>query len=415
MLLAVIGNNMNVIEFKAPNKDIVFCFVDNSHTIQDGWSRELIKNLSDFTISNLYCKDYTVLQGLDEDELLQYASKKYKFACVFSLGTEFINGFDFFNHIEELVKQEFFVCGHILDRQDAYYELHSQCYLINLKQYKKLRCPPIGKQQLGSSHRQEKPWRSQETYHDNYTPVWVSGGDTVETYRHKCHGWNILSIGFQHDLNMLVWDNVARQSKRHHYPESKTDWDKNLPWIYHRERFCANEFVHTQNTEWANNTTGTVQQLFIPASGTLYFELLNPATDNTVIFYDYNLKALDYWQLNAPKLDNVTYKFVHLDLLGQEQDITQYIDNTVPTIINLSNIFCYEGTSMLSPLTYRLHKENQIIKQLQAHIPDARLNFTMRAASGFTDLKLAGCVKDFPLTDIRQLTKPTWHINQDWC
>ena len=70
---------------------------------------------------------------------------------------------------------------------------------------------------------------------------------------------------------------------------------------------------------------------------------------------------------------------------------------------------------MLSPLTYRLYKENQIIKQLQSHIPDAQLNFTMRAATGFTNLKIAGIVKDFTLTDITQLTKPTWHINQDWC
>jgi hypothetical protein len=38
----------------------------------------------------------------------------------------------------------------------------------------------------------------------------------------------------------------------------------------------------------------------------------------------------------------------------------------------------------------------------------------MRAASGFIDLKLTGTAKDFILTDIRQLQKPTWHFNQDW-
>ena len=404
---------MNVIEFKALNKDIVFCFVDNSHSIQDGWSRELIKNLSDFTISNLYCKDYTVLQGLDEDELLQYASKKYKFACVFSSGTEFINGFDFFNHIEELVKKDFFICGHILDRQDAYYELHSQCYLINLKQYKKLGCPPVGKQQLGSSHRQEKPWRSQETHHDSHTPIWVSGGDTTGTYAHKCHGWNILSIGFQHDLNMLVWDTVARQSKRHHYPESPNDFLEKLQWLHFRERYCATEFVHNKNNEWTNNVTGTLRQLVVPASGTLYFDLLDPTQENTVIFYDYNLKALTAWQEQAPKIKNVTYKFVHWDLLAEEIDIS-IIDNSVETLINLSNIFAYEGTSVFNSLKYRVYKENQLLSNLKKHIPEAQINFSLRAASGFDQVCLTGKVKDIALTDISNLRKPTWRFNQDW-
>jgi len=407
---------MNIIKFPGGSSKIVFCFVDRTDSACDGFSKELIKNQSDFTISNLHIKGYDVYQGLDEDTLLQAVSKQiYTHAVVFSTGTEFINGMQFFDAIDELCKQQFFIAGHVLDRGDAYYELHQQCYIVNLSAYKEFNCPIIGQQELGASHTQVEPIRSTHNIHDDYTPTWVDKGWDDKLYSHKAHGWNILSVAFANNETVEVFTDSIRDNKRHHYPESKKDWQKHLPWIYHRERVCATRFVHTQNNEWANAAEGDVQQLFIPASGTVYFELLNPNTDNTVIFYDYNLRALDYWRNHAPKLDNVTYKFVHLDLLGEDQDITQYFDNTLPTMINLSNIFCYEGTTMLSPLTHRVYKENQILEQLIAHIPDAQLNFTMRAASGFTELRMIGRVREFTVTDIKQLIKPTWHINQDWC
>lgn len=404
---------MNVIEFKSRRSDIVFCLVDTTHTVTDGWSKEVVKNLADYTISSLYGKGYTVLQGLDEDLLLKAAAVNYKWAVVFTTGTEFIAGDTFFNSIEKLIQNDFLVCGHILDRKDAYYELHSQCYLINLKQYSELRYPSIGQQELGSSHISNRPWRSLDNYHDDYTPLWVSGGDDTQHYKHKCHGWNLLSIAFDLDLNVLVWDNEARKGKRHNYPESNIDFLKQSQWLYFRERYCATEFVHTDNTEHGNGLLGHYTQLVVPASGTLFFDQLDPNALNTVIVYDYNIAALNHWQDKMPKLDNVEYKFVQWDLLGEEFDLT-VIDPNKQTLINLSNIFAYEGTAAFSPLKYRLYKENKLLSKLKQYIPEAHVNFSLRAASGYLPLDLAGKAKHLDLVDLRQLTKPTWHINQEW-
>lgn len=404
---------MNVIEYKSTNTSIVFCLVDNTVAVQDTWAKEIAKNISDYTISTLYGKGYSVLQGLDEDQLLQQAMKKYQYAVVISTGTEFINGDRFFESLHDIVNNDFVLCGHVLDRGDAYYELHSQCYLLNLKKYKKIGCPAIGQQELGSPHVSNRPWRSNKNFHGTHTPTWIAGGEDSKIYNHKCHGWNILRTVFDLDLKVLIWDEISRSGKRYNYPENTKDFLKQSQWLYHRERFCSNNFVHGKNTEHSNGLNSQYTQMLIPASGALYLDQLDTTKQCIVYVYDYNNNALDYWKDQFVSSDSVVYKFINLDLLGEEIDIT-FLDSTQETLINVSNIFCYEGTCAFSPLKYRLFKENQLLSNLQKHIPEAHVNFSMRAASGFVPCDLAGKAKHLDTIDINLLKKPTWHVNQDW-
>lgn len=406
---------MNVIQFKKNyNKKIVFCMVDRLSLCQDNFSKEIVKNIGDYSISNIYEKGYDILQGLNEDELLKKAVlDNYQIAVVFSTGTEFINGKLFFEKVEELIKTDFFISGHVLDRNDAYYELHHQCYIINLDVFKKLEMPFIGELELGSIHNQFQPIRSQHNHHDKHTPLWVKSGTILKEYNHKCHGWNILKQAFQNQLQVLVFDEEFRSSKKHHYPESKKDFLKNLPWIYYRDLECATNFIHKENTEESTflDTSEKFEQIVIPASGPLYHDHIDTGS---VIIYDYNQQALDYWSKNFPRKTNVTYSFVNIDLLGIN-NLVDYILPNKKTLINLSNIFCYEGTAALKPLYYRLYKENELILQLQNKNPDIVIAFSKRAASGFVDLPKVGNKTVISPIHIESLKKPTWHYNSDWC
>ena len=153
---------MNIKTFKGYSKSIVFCFVDNTHIYSSTWTKELIKNQSDLSITNITSKGYSVVQGQDEDALLKYIAGEYEYAVVFTTGTEFINGSSFFDELNNIIKTDFFIAGHVLDRGDAYYELHHQCYIINLRYYKKFNQPSIGQQCLGQHHTQSVPCRSLE-------------------------------------------------------------------------------------------------------------------------------------------------------------------------------------------------------------------------------------------------------------
>ena len=401
---------MNTIYYQSTNSQIVYIIVDKTGTYQNNWTREIIKNISDFNISNIWSKGYSVLVGLDEDSLLKFAvDKKYSIAVVLSTGTDFINGDNFFKAVEVLCHSDFFITGHILDRKEAYYELHHQCYIINLLTYNDLGQPEIGQQELGAYHRQCIPQRSFENIHDDYTPLWISGGDDYKTFHHKLHGWNILSLAFEKDLPVQVFQDEFRHNKKYYYPDNQSEFLKHVSWVYAREKYCMEEHVHTSHTEHIEILENDFECVITPASGNWFVNYIDKQKPVTVIYYDYNVKALDYWKIHAPKIDNVSYHFVKIDLLGVCNYSDIILKNRGKTIINLSNIFCYEGTSAFLSLQYRMAKENEML----ANTPDDfYVLFNSRSCKGFYNTIHFG--KNLQRTSITQLQKPTWHINQDW-
>jgi hypothetical protein len=396
----VIGNNMNVIEFKSSNKPICFCFIDNTHLYSTDWSKELTKNQADYTISNIYSKGYDIYQSQNEDNVLKKVSTLgYTHAVVFSTGTEFINGTNFFDSIEKLISQDFLVAGHILDRKEAYYELHHQCYVINLIEYTRLGLPIIGVQEFGSNHTQIEPIRSDTNHHDDYTPVTVTCGNHMTVYKHKMHGWNILSTAFNNQLPVIVFSDEIRQHKKHFYPENQTEFLKHISWAYKRFNYCSTTFVHTENTDVIYPSANEFAQIITPASGTWFVDTISESPTH-IIFYDYNQAALDYWAINSPVLSNVTYEFIKVDILTD--DILALINNKEKkTLLNISNIFCYEGTAMFYSLEYRLEQELNLANRIPVNWSLIASN---RSWSGFAD----------NAKSIKELKKPTWHTNGDW-
>ena len=107
--------------------------------------------------------------------------------------------------------------------------------------------------------------------------------------------------------------------------------------------------------------------------------------------------------------------FVKTDLLIDDLLINSIDKDAKNTFINLSNIFCYEGTAVFYPLSYRLKRENEIIENLKAVLKNkCKLNFSMRAASGFADLDMIKDLENFQTVDLLNIKKPSWHFNKDW-
>lgn len=365
------------------NDKITFCIVDDIDTYVNSEIQTTIQNICDFTISNIYTKGYKVVKGKDENELLHNVDTDY--AVVMSPGTEYINGYAFFDALEQLVQKDFFIAGHILDRTmyDAYYEVHHQCYVLNMVHFKRLQSPTVGFKELHVSHTQIEPARSVDNIHDNYTPTFVMPGTRKVRYANRCHGWNLLQLAFENKLPVIVFDDSIRNNKKHYYPESEQDFYKNVEYIEHKFNYCKEEFVHTDNTEWTTGINDVYEQLVLPASGTLYLDLIN---NGRVIFYDYNQRALDYWQENCPRKDGVEYIFVNTDLLN-ELSIVYHIDPNLKTLVNLSNIFCYEGTAAKYSLQHRSLAQENLVSVLRKEIKNVKINFTLKAGDGHSPFK----------------------------
>lgn len=366
-------------------KKIVFCIIDNTHLYSSDWIKSLMINQADYTVTNIVSKNYDLILETNEERALKKAAETgFKYAVVFSTGTEFINGDDFFFEIEKQTENEFFIAGHVLDRIDAYYELHNQCYVINLKLYADLGYPSIGKLEPGRQHIEIEPLRSTETFHDAHTPVWVKSGSEQKLYQHCCHGWNILRLAFEKNLPVIVFNNDIRNSKIHFYPENTEEFYRHLPWAYRRHNYCQNEFVHQESTDTSIPVLSNLRQVFTPASNISWTNLISRTEPVLIIYYDYNERALNYWKENVPTLDNVKYMFFKLDLLHDDIDISQYLDITIKeTFINLSNIFAYEGTAFFNSLIYRKNREEKLIQSIQNLMPDAVIYQSVSANMGF--------------------------------
>lgn len=395
-----------ILEFPSNHKDLVFCIIDNTWSYKSGWTKELIKNQSDFAITNITHKGFTVLQGLDEDSLLNEASEKYKFAVVMSTGTELIKGTSFFDSVLEECTDNFLVKGHILDRGNAYYELHHQCYLVNLHNYKLCNKPKIGSQYLGEKHTKVKPVRSSANIHDDYTPIEIYQGNDFEFYEHKLHGWNIIDKALQFTGSIPAFGQEIRSSKRYLYPENQELFLQNSDYIYKKEEYCATQLVHRETTEEICFDYNNFEQIVAPASG--FWWLPITSKNCSVFVYDYNERSIDYWRERYPE-----FSYFRANLLCDNIDFT-FLDPSKRTLVNLSNIFAYEGTMYTFSLEKRLQKENEIIQKIQQTVPNAVIYFSMRSCTGFVShefLDTAKNTKTFELCDIKT---PTWHCNGEW-
>lgn len=472
---------MNIIEFREHNvahkNNIIFCIVDNIGSYQSEWQKEIIKNISDFCLQNITIQGYTVLVGYNEDELLKKASTyDSKYAVVFSTGTEFITRYVFFDLLEKLCQEEdFFIMGHVLDRGEFYYELHHQCYVINLNLFKELTDQSVGQVEFFSPHTQIEPNRSKETYHDAHTPLWVAQGSNLKEYSHKAHGWKLLSQAFEKNLPVKVFTEDFRESKKHYYPENEESFFNEINYAYSRFNFCSGLAIYPINSEtmsWSS-VPGPIEQLVVPASGLGWIEHLCHIgyTENTVVkFFDYSPATLEYiseivnwdgkdypkffknhfakkygylqngnsiiycgpqdieqeWADFVSSLDwsnvwndiksKVRFEFHLVNLLDTTADLNWITATNGTTLINISNIYNYIGTSTFYSLKQRLNAENNIITKLKEINPNIYVHVSRRAYDGFdlpTYPQLTS-VKNLLPVEISSLKKPTWHYGPDW-
>ena len=440
-----------MVKFNTPagSSDIVFIFLDRIATCQSTWTAELIKNLSDYVLTKIVGHGFNVLQGIDENALLKEAAKDYTHAVVLSTGTEFINGDEFFNEVEKLVygSYEFFLMGHVPDRGDGYYELHEQCYIINLNKYTKLGQPVVGEFAFYSPHFQIDPMRSIDNIHDDYTPVWIKSGHMLKEFKHKWHGWNIISVALAAGECVEVFPESFRNNKKYYYPNYEPSFIPASTYLYGKQAVAGQTLFYPFNTEQLVDVEfeGPIGQLIIQASGLQWAKyLLKYGYDNNTVvrFVDYNLFALecmhevvsnwkgkDYstfvknyansragfvnkegtqWLTFTGREQDITteqwlditskvkFEFRHEDLvLNKQLDVRTWVDNTPSTIIHLSHIFNYDPVATFYPYKHRLYSEQRLLEKLKKHVPDATIIFVDSLTAN-------------------PMPRPTWHMNGDW-
>jgi len=459
-------------------KSIVCCIMDNRHTYSSGWATEISNNVSDFLVHRFIQKEFDVFIGSNEDMLLRESSTDdYEYAVVIAGGTSFGLSDRIFGAIEQICTKEFFIAGHILDRndhyhyQDGYYELHHQFYIVNLKEYKELNYPVIGIPD-NSLHIQIEPIRSENClYDDNKIAEWIKPGTVEKTYNQKLHGWNVISIALANNKTLIDLGPEIRDNKKYFYYEYDHVFLRQVSELYWYQFFCNNFYASWNSDGLRENFefTGPVEQYITVGIGVYWISNLIKlgVTPNTrVVFTDINYNCLqfmeamvnewdgkdyhEFYRKHLPKLPNNTNRdinaYFEYTKVQWEEFVKKYenwdemwatvkslkfdyilidymsgynldwINAGQKTLINLSDVFTHSPYIGTQSLKFRISCENKLLNNIKEIDPNINILMTSRAADSFHPIEQRlqfGTADAFDLTDINQLKKPPWHL-MDW-
>ena len=230
----------------------------------------------------------------------------------------------FFTHIEKWIeKQNFFVTGHIMDKnkknvnnpsgQEGYYGLHKQCMLVNLDYYKKFDKPVFGNKNSGEEF-VVKAKRHAKDIHDDYTPLSLAPTEELTICTPLVDGWNFISTSLANDLTVYNFHPRIRETKQYLYPTSSAEeLSKQLNWINNIVEY-APTCVFLWNTENYTDlkyiNPPPIKKLYSVAASFKPNMILNKygfEEDSEVVFYDYSKPSLAFKKLLLTQWDGEDY------------------------------------------------------------------------------------------------------------
>ena len=269
-------------------------------------NRELLyDNRSPITI---ICRDkiHTILQDA--------VDQQFDYCVVMSAGL-LIKNFQFYKDLEEFIDtNNFGIAGHPLWKTDgSWLELHPQFFIVNLEAYKNVGCPEFGDWSR-ENHMLPILERSEENFHDDYTPLWVKATGKHSMQLIACQGWKLLSAMFDGEYDVITLTEKIRLSKFYTYPDHETtkfaeslrtlttypdmNWNQNK-WI--NDSKCVKDQIWLFNSESIriHNNNGPYDLVVNTASGFKIFDFFKTPrlSDNAkCIVYDFNPKSLEWYK-----------------------------------------------------------------------------------------------------------------------
>mgnify|MGYP003339641805 CR=1 FL=1 len=110
------------------------------------------------------------------------AQRGYKWMFVNILG-HCVDRADIYNEaIAEAEANNYPMMGHLVHYPGAYPTVDSQFFLINLRQWQEVGSPEFEAINDSVRYNTKEVLRSEENFHDDYTPYWIKSGDGQRTY-----------------------------------------------------------------------------------------------------------------------------------------------------------------------------------------------------------------------------------------
>lgn len=447
-------------------KTVLICVHDILECTSE-WSKEIAKNLSDYMLNRFLKNGYDIFIGDDENELLTADLENYSHAVIIATGTSLKLSERLIDAIEKKCLEEFYIAGHILDRNQSYFELHHQFYIVNLSVHKELGCPVLG-EASNIVHSKLKPFSNTI---DGYISQELTIGFEETEYLGTMHGWNILSIALNNKKRVIDLGEEIRNNKKYFYYEYDHVFLKESSELFYNQFMFNNIVVPFNSDKLTRNLDykGPVDQYITLGTGVNWVENLHSFgfTKNTEVFFtdinplvlqfmkamvkewdgknyvDFYLKQdfflpnnlpYDYenyifqirqqwnlflsecsdWEEKWKAIRNLKFRFISIDYMSEYN--FDWFKSDIKTVFNISDMFDHVPNVFQQSMKYRISAENRFLNKLKEKNSDIFLLWTSRSAESFLPLDQHPKfqkVSEINLIDIQKIVRPYWH-DQDW-
>lgn len=378
--------------------------------------------------------------GPSVDVLLNDAADTdLKWLIICAPGLTFVRDGNFFQILSTMIDglSNTALMGHVLDTGDQYYQLHHQTLLVNLDWYRTHNRPEFGKTD-DLAWETIEPLRSEESFHDGYTPIWVKNGNTSRNYTGKKPGWNLIKSALESGYDVKPFNKDLRLSKYYYYPDVEGDWPTKLGPMSYDLQTTVHFVSNTESVIYVpDEHVGTFDICMFPAGGInaiLIPWMLRMKTNTTVMINDISPLALDMagklvanyrggslneflnnsyiWPRDSQFFRGF-YRASDLNEISAMQEIIdaemknglgEWIDTVMPTLtyhfncanvfdendwwafsqgvhskrkvyVNLSNIWHYLPTTMIFSLKNRMKMHDKMMTRLSQLDADIQLHY----------------------------------------
>ena len=219
---------MNVIEGKFINDvDLAICIFP-SESIKN---QELSERMMEYTkfyalrFNQLARKENTlsIYQCSSIDEGMATLNSKHKNILFMAAGVRIFDMSIIFDIRNEILNNpNHMAFGHILEWKEDWYELHHQFVLVNSQNW--IKC---GKPNYGGWKNEVEQLpvieRSEENFHDDYTPLWIRYTGEYRDQKHSKQGWNYFNASARGGCEIGNWNQTIRSKRTYYYPEDHSD------------------------------------------------------------------------------------------------------------------------------------------------------------------------------------------------
>ena len=208
--------------------------------------------------------------------------------------------------------KDFFILAFVLDWEAEFsyhwLECHHQMLFLNVKKWCQLNKPFFGNWEVKTEILPSYT-RSEENFHDKYTPYWIKSNDGESLKTRTKQGWNFVKTALKNNLKIDNFSQEIRDCRLYVYPETNSDeleYSLETSTIDRlknpNQKRLITSITSIQNQIWVYNSekysfynnVDNVSTYFGPASGFKYLKIMEKNKNIKFIFYDFNQQSLDW-------------------------------------------------------------------------------------------------------------------------